>query len=153
MAWFRPKQRLKVQPRMIAVAWKSGRRVGSRWLRGLWNSKGVKEGQREDNVLLSWCLREISYRPSDVSAESVLYPLNLSSSDHRDHPVSYQILSVVTGSIVFYRTSFGLRVNEEYGDVCDVTRPAIEYFCGWYANASYLNNVSELDNIRAVVLS
>lgn len=60
--------------------------------------EGTEERQREDNVPLPWCLREISRRPSDVSAESILHPLNPSSSDHRAHPVPYQILSVVTGS-------------------------------------------------------
>lgn len=118
--------------------------------KGVWSLKGIKEGQREDNVLLSWCLREIPHRPSDVSAESVLYPLNLSSSDHRDHSVSYQIPSVVTGSVVLYRTSFRLRVNEKYGDV---VRLAIEYFRNRYANASYLNNISGFDIECAVLLS
>lgn len=136
---------------MIAVAWKSRRRVRAGWLRGCGAHRGIKEGQREDNVLLSWCLREIPHRPSDVSAESVLYPLNSSSSDHS---VSYQIPSVVTGSVMLYRMSFRLRVNEKYGDICDVTRFAIEYFRGRYANASYLNNVSGFDDTQYwIVLS
>lgn len=50
----------------------------------------LSAGQREraDDVIPSRSVREISRRPSDVSAESVLYPLNRDSSRQSTRPLS-----------------------------------------------------------------